>query len=171
MTIPDPDREGTPDDPDAMPPISDEIWLRFLTDDERAIRESALEEPSARERARARHPSRPDTGPAGRCSQPPVHAPADDGVEAVGDLWHPDDPQPTWRELDGRGRFRRFGRLIATAAAIAVALGAWSWLSTTAGTPRTEPGGGTVQELETAPKAVPTPSPAPPGTFEGSLQQ
>ncbi|MFF9121309.1 hypothetical protein ACF09Y_38140 [Streptomyces massasporeus] len=49
--------------------------------------------------------------------------------------------------------------MTATVAAIGLALGAWSLLSTVAGTPNDEPGGGTVQEVEEAPEVVPTTSP------------
>ena len=41
----------TPDEPDGAPSVPDEVWLRFLTDTEHAIRVSAPREPSAKERA------------------------------------------------------------------------------------------------------------------------
>ncbi|MFB8759289.1 hypothetical protein [Streptomyces nigra] len=78
--------------------------------------------------------------------------------EAVGDLWQPDGPSPAWRELDGPARLRRVGRLIATVAAIGLALAAWSALATAGGTPGQEPGGRTVPRVEEAPAAVPTTS-------------
>ncbi|MEU2746938.1 hypothetical protein ABZ613_11680 [Streptomyces collinus] len=77
----------------------------------------------------------------------------------MGDLWQPDGPRPAWRELDSPARLRRAGRVIATVAAIGLALGAWSLLSTTAGAPGDESGGSTVQELEEAPDAIPTTGP------------
>ncbi|WP_202509769.1 hypothetical protein [Streptomyces sp. SID5643] len=49
--------------------------------------------------------------------------------------------------------------MIATVAAIGLALGAWSLLSTMAGTPNDGPRGGTVQEVEEVPEALPTTSP------------
>lgn len=79
--------------------------------------------------------------------------PADCETDAVGELWQPDDPwaSPTWRELDGRARLRRVGRVIVTAASITLALGAWSWLSTSADTPDERPDGAIVQQMEDAP--------------------
>ncbi|MBB6417850.1 hypothetical protein [Streptomyces sp. AK010] len=77
----------------------------------------------------------------------------------MGELWQPVDPRPAWRDLDGPARLRRTGRVIGTAAAIGLALGAWSLLSTTAGAPSGDPGGSTVQEVEEAPGAIPTTSP------------
>lgn len=79
----------------------------------------------------------------------------------MGELWQPDGPRPVWRELDSPARLRRTGRVIATVAAIGLALGAWSLLSTTAGAPGDEPGGSTVQEVEEAPDAIPTTGPGP----------
>ena len=131
---------GTPDEPDGTPPVPDDVWLRFLTDSEHAIRASAPREPSARERA------------AGRRLQPPP---------TVGDLWQPEDlwVRVAWRDLDRRARVRRAGRVVATAAAMALALGAWSQLS--AG-PGTRPGTGTVRQVEeaTARQSTATPFPA-----------
>ncbi|WP_020133837.1 hypothetical protein [Streptomyces sp. 351MFTsu5.1] len=77
----------------------------------------------------------------------------------MGDPWQPDDLWPLWRDLDGPARLRRVGRAVATAAAIAVALGAWSILSTRAGVPGDGPGGATMPSHVTA--VEPTP-PAPP---------
>ncbi|MFE0729784.1 hypothetical protein ACFW2X_16315 [Streptomyces antibioticus] len=121
---------------DGMP---DEVWLKFLTDSERAIRASAPREPSARERATRDH-----SGAAvGGC-----------GPEGpVGELWQPGEKTPAgpaWRDLDTSARLRHAGRLVATAVAIALALAAWSWLSTRAGVPDA-PGDGTVQQSERAP--------------------
>ena len=70
-------------------------------------------------------------------------------------------------------------RVVGTAAAIALALGAWSQLSTGAGTPAEGPGGDTVlQQSEEAPVELPTaatsvppelasPSPSVPGVRAG----
>ncbi|WP_328344326.1 hypothetical protein [Streptomyces violaceus] len=159
MTTPEPDRQGTPDDPDARPSGAGEVWLRFLADDERAIRDSAPKEPSAQERATARPPGRLDADRQNPHRPRPDHTPADDKTEAVGDLWQPDGPRPAWRELDSPARLRRAGRVIATVAAFGLALGAWSLLSTTAGAPSDEPGDSTVQEVEEVPDAIPTTSP------------
>ncbi|MFH8498644.1 hypothetical protein [Streptomyces coeruleorubidus] len=135
---------GTPDEPDGTPPVPDDVWLRFLTDSEHAIRASAPREPSARERA------------AGRRLQPP---------HTVGDLWQPEDlwVRVAWRDLDRRARVRRVGRVVATAAAVALALGAWSQLSAGAGT-GTRPGTGTVRQVEGATARQSTATPLPSGS-------
>ncbi|MFJ4979395.1 hypothetical protein ACIP6X_29360 [Streptomyces coeruleorubidus] len=135
---------GTPDEPDGTPPVPDDVWLRFLTDSEHAIRASAPREPSARERA------------AGRQLQPP---------HTVGDLWQPEDPgvRVAWRDLDRRARTRRVGRVVATAAALALALGAWSQLSAGAGT-GTGPETGTVRQVERATARQSTATPFPSGS-------
>lgn len=83
-------------------------------------------------------------------------------MEAVGELWQPEENStgPAWRDMDARARLRRAGRVVATAAAITLALGAWSWLSTNAGAPDA-PLDETVQHSEQAPPtALPlTPEP------------
>ncbi|MFE7901717.1 hypothetical protein ACFU3E_30295 [Streptomyces sp. NPDC057424] len=160
MTIPGPDSEGTPDGSDATPSLTEEVWLKFLADNERAIHASAPREPSAAERASSRHPRRLGPDRTDRRCPGPHDAPAD----AVGDLWQQDGPPPPWRDLDGPARLRRIGRVIATVAAIGVAVGAWSLLSTTAGTPGEQQDVSTVQELEKLPDAVPTANPARPGS-------
>jgi hypothetical protein len=120
------------------------VWLRFLTDSEHAIRASAPREPSARERA------------AGRQLQPP---------HTVGDLWQPEDlwVRVAWHDLDRRAKVRRVGRVVATAAAVALALGAWSQLSAGAGT-GTRPGTGTVRQAEGATARQSTATPFPSGS-------
>lgn len=163
MTAPDPTGRGTPHDPEHTPSRGDDVWLRFLADNERAIHESAPREASASERAIARPPRHPDAD-----RQSPRHAcldqePADDPSKTVGDLWQTDGPPPAWRELDGASRLRRAGRLIATGAAICLALAAWSILST-AGTPGHEPGSQMTQQGEDAPAAVPASAPDPADT-------
>ncbi|KAB1139046.1 hypothetical protein F7R91_41275 [Streptomyces luteolifulvus] len=152
-----PDGKGTPEEPDSP----EEIWLKFLTDSEAAIRRSAPKEPSAR----ARSPEwRPRTGNPDRPEQRPGQ-PHDCETDAVGELWQPDEPRvgPAWRDLDGRARFRRVGRVVASTAAITLALGAWSWLSTGSGAPDDTPEDTLVQQLEepppgTSPAAVGSPS-------------
>ncbi|AKZ58128.1 Membrane protein [Streptomyces ambofaciens ATCC 23877] len=123
------------DERDGVPPVPEDVWRRFLQDDERAIRASAPREPSARERTPG---WRPGPAPAG-----------------VGEPWHPEDPRtgPAWRELDTRARLRRTGRVIGTAAAVALALTAWSQLSAGPGTP----GGGPADTIGRRPE-----SPVPP---------
>ncbi|WP_435282913.1 hypothetical protein [Streptomyces koelreuteriae] len=144
MTTEGPGGSGKPDQPDGVPSIPDEIWLKFLSDSECAIRASAPREPSAKERA------------AGRLLQPP---------HAVGDLWQPEDlwVRVAWRDLDRRAKARRVGRVVATAAAVAVALGAWSQLSTGAGT-GSRPGTDTVRQVEGATARLPSATPFPSGS-------
>ncbi|MER7716548.1 hypothetical protein ABTX99_06280 [Streptomyces flaveolus] len=89
-------------------------------------------------------------------------SPGGEGVDAVGDLWCPQEPWagPAWHELDGRARLRRAGRVVGTAAAVALALTAWSQLSTGPGTPARGPGDTIGRRLEET--ALPTAaSPAP----------
>lgn len=159
MTTSDPSGQGTPHDPEDAPARGGDVWLKFLTDNERAIHVSAPREPSAWERAIApppRHPrvDRPDAGHP-RLDQ----APTDGPNETVGELWHPDRAQPTWRELDRPSRLRHAIRLIGTGAAICLALAAWSVLSTAAGAPGHGPDRHTTQRVENAPAAVPAPAP------------
>ncbi len=79
-----------------MPSLPEDVWQRFLMDDEHAIRASAPKEPSARQRAFGRlpQPARTDDGTGQRY----------DAADAVGDLWHPDDPGGP--VLAGPGRAR-----------------------------------------------------------------
>ncbi|CAL9673914.1 hypothetical protein SUDANB1_07692 [Streptomyces sp. enrichment culture] len=141
MTTDEHDGLGTPHEPPGIPPAPDDVWRRFLTDSESAIRLSAPREPSAEERA------------AGRRLQPP---------HAVGDLWQPEElwVRVAWQELDRRAKVRRVGRVVATAAAVALALGAWSQLSTGAGT-GDRPGESTVRQVEGATARLPTATPVP----------
>ncbi|MEU6684489.1 hypothetical protein [Streptomyces sp. NPDC046832] len=141
MTTDEPDGRATPREPLGVPPVPDDVWLRFLTDSESAIRVTAPREPSAMERA------------AGRQLQPPI---------AVGDLWQPDDlwVRVAWRDLDRRAKVRRAGRVAATAAAVALALGAWSQLSTGAGTDH-RPRESTVRQVEGATAHLSTATPLP----------
>lgn len=165
MTAQRPDDGGTPEERDGTPSLPEDVWQRFLTDNEHAIRATAPREPSALQR------TRPHTdGGAVRGNA---------GVEAVGDLWQPDDPRegPSWREMGGHARLRRVGRVVGTAAAIALALGAWSLLSTGAGTPAEAPGDTVLQQSEEMPADLPTaaslspeltsPAPSSPGVRTG----
>ncbi|WP_437007163.1 hypothetical protein [Streptomyces sp. enrichment culture] len=158
MTAQGPDDGGTPRHrEDGVPSLSDDVWQRFLMDSEQAIRASAPKEPSAVQRAAGRSPNLPPPTPA----KPPRH----DAPDVVGDLWQPDDPWegPAWRDLDARARLRRMARVVGTAAAIALALGAWSQLSTGAGTPAEGPGGTVLQQSEEAPVTLPPGTSVPTG--------
>ncbi|MEV5169162.1 hypothetical protein AB0K66_31660 [Streptomyces werraensis] len=158
MTAQGPDDGGTPRHrEDGVPSLSDDVWQRFLMDSEQAIRTSAPKEPSAVQRAAGRSPDLPPPAPA----KPPRH----DAPDVVGDLWQPDDPWegPAWRDLDARARLRRIARVVGTAAAIALALGAWSQLSTGAGTPAEGPGGTVLQQSEEAPVTLPPGTSVPAG--------
>lgn len=138
MSTPGPGSGGTPD----------EVWRKFQLDSEEAIRASAApREPSARDRTPGWRPVRAAAGPA----------------ESVGELWQPDDPdpEPAWGELDGRARFRRAVRVLATAAAVALALTVWSQLTTGSDTPSGGPGDSLVERVEEAPATLPTAAPAP----------
>ncbi|MCX2927118.1 hypothetical protein [Streptomyces sp. NEAU-W12] len=68
-----------------------------------------------------------------------------------------------WRDLDRRARARRVCRVIGTAAAIALVLGAWSQLSTGAGTPDQGPGSTVLQQSEDVPAELPTATSVPSG--------
>ncbi|MEG3630486.1 hypothetical protein [Streptomyces poriticola] len=156
---------GPPDEQDGTSSVPDDVWHKFLTDSEHAIRSSAPREPAARERATGRHPepAPPDPAPwaADRNRSPgSTHSTHDthDASAAVGEWWQPAAPStgPAWRELDGRARLRRLGRLAATAAAVTLAVTAWSQLTTGPGTPAVVPDGSTVERVEEAPVGVPT---------------
>ncbi|MFD0211965.1 hypothetical protein ACFVH9_23375 [Streptomyces hirsutus] len=157
MTAQRPDGE-TPEDRDRTPSVPDEVWQRFLTDNERAIRATAPVEPSALQRASGWQP-------AGTDAQDRTEGQVTDTTGAVGDLWHPDDPWegPSWRNLDGRARARRVCRVIGTAAAIALVLGAWSQLSTGAGSADQGPADTVLQQSEDVPAELPTATSAPSG--------
>lgn len=159
MTAQRPDGE-TPEDRDRTPSVPDEVWQRFLTDNERAIRATAPVEPSALQRASGWQPQ-----PAGTDARDRTEGQVTDTTGAVGDLWHPDDPWegPSWRNLDGRARARRVCRVIGTAAAIALVLGAWSQLSTGAGSVDQGPADTVLQQSEDVPAELPTATSAPSG--------
>ncbi|MFB6550639.1 hypothetical protein [Streptomyces sp. NPDC056405] len=144
-----PDQPDQPDQPGGTPSVPEYVWRQFLEDDERAIRASALREPAARDRTPGWRP-RP---PGGADTHTHTDAPAARPSGVVGELWHPEDPWtgPAWRALDGRARVRRVGRVIGTAAAVALALTAWSQLSTGPGTPGGGPAETIGQHLEESP--------------------
>ncbi|WP_406728972.1 hypothetical protein WJ438_36470 [Streptomyces sp. GD-15H] len=160
MTAQRPENGETPEGGDGVPSPPDEVWQRFLTDNERAIRSSAPVEPSALQRAAGWQPQ-----PARADARGDTEGQGDDTTAFVGDLWHPEDPWegPSWRDLDGRARVRRVCRVIGTAAAIAVALGAWSLLSTGTGAPRQGPGDTVLQQSEDIPAELPTATSLPTG--------
>ncbi|GAA3194909.1 hypothetical protein GCM10010451_51320 [Streptomyces virens] len=157
MSAQGPDDGRTPEDRDGTPSLPEDVWQRFLTDNEHAIRATAPREPSARQRTRGASPRPPRAGAAA--------SRWDTGNESVGDLWRPDDPWegPAWRDLDGRAKLRRAGRVVGTATAIALALGAWSQLATGAGAPAKGPGEAVLQQSEDAPADLPTATSLPPG--------
>ncbi|MFE1248008.1 hypothetical protein [Streptomyces sp. NPDC058735] len=161
--------DGTPGDPygtPGTPGAQDEVWLRFLTDSESAIRACALKEPSADERVSGRAP-RPAADRETERPRPLADGhddhPSPVGSEAVGALWQRDymTAGPAWRDLDGRARLRLVGRAVTTAVAIALALVVWSRLSPDSGTGTGEPTGDVVQQLEDAPGDLPATTPAP----------
>ncbi|MDX3617999.1 hypothetical protein [Streptomyces europaeiscabiei] len=135
MAAPTTDGDEAPDAERRTPPAPDDVWHRFLTDSEHAIRETAPREPSARERGAgpwAELPSSPREGPRPEAD---LHPSRDEPVsqyeaEAVGELWQPTDawPGPHWREQDRRARCRRVGRVLCTVAAITLVLGLFSRL-------------------------------------------
>ncbi|MEV6958028.1 hypothetical protein AB0M97_02255 [Streptomyces sp. NPDC051207] len=132
-------------------PVPDEVWHKFLTDSENAIRESAPREPSARERTAPKRPEgleRPDAKtPTG----------VDVTVGAVGELWQPEDRWggPAWRDMDSRARRRRVGRAVGTVAALALLFGALSLLPASSPNPYQDPGGTVSQQSERAPEDLP----------------
>ncbi|MFE1073823.1 hypothetical protein ACFW5W_21720 [Streptomyces sp. NPDC058783] len=150
MTASGPGGGDTPDQPDGTPSVPEYVWRLFLEDDERAIRASAPREPAARDRFPGRQPEPPAGGPAR-----PVHSPSPSSLtsDTVGEAWRPEDrwAGPAWRELDGRARVRRVGRVLGTAAAVALALTAWSQLSTGPVTPGSGPAETIGQRLEESP--------------------
>ncbi|MEU1873638.1 hypothetical protein [Streptomyces sp. NPDC019793] len=168
MTASGPGSGDTPGEPDGAPDVPEDVWRLFLEDDERAIRASAPREPSARDRVPGWRPQEP---PAGHTDHPghdhPGHTDRSDHPHrtrgTVGEAWRREETWsgPAWRELDGRARLRRTGRVLGTAAAVALALTAWSQLSTGPATPDSGPAETIGQRLEESP-ALPTPAaPAP----------
>ncbi|MEV8126608.1 hypothetical protein AB0P07_21350 [Streptomyces sp. NPDC085944] len=148
MTASGPGGGDTPDQPDGTPSVPEYVWRLFLEDDERAIRASAPREPAARDRFPGRQPEPPADRPARPVRSPSLHT-----SDTVGEAWRPEDrwAGPAWRELDGRARVRRVGRVLGTAAAVALALTAWSQLSTGPVTPGSDPAETIGQRLEESP--------------------
>lgn len=168
MTASGPDSGGAkdePGEPEGTPSVPEYVWRMFLADNEHAIRASAPREPSARDRTPGWRPgpaigTDPAVGPAvGPVMEPAADSAVDPDTpvgrrsDTVGEPWRPEDPWtgPAWRELDGRARFRRVGRMIGTAAAVALALTAWSQLSTGPGTPGGGPADTIGRRLEESP--------------------
>jgi hypothetical protein len=165
VTTQGPGSESAPDEPHGTPSVPEGVWLKFLSDSEFAIRASAPRELSARERGIGAIPQPLDDAMPVRRTGGSHDEPTDSGPAAVGDLWQSEDPwtAPAWRDLDGRARLRRACRVITTAAAIALALGAWSCLSTS-GPASDGPGVTTVRQLEEASQGPPTAAPFPRGS-------
>ncbi|WP_282084401.1 hypothetical protein [Streptomyces tendae] len=160
MTASGPGSGDTPGEPDGTPAVPEYVWRLFLEDDERAIRASAPREPSARDRVPGWRPEEPPVDRPdhpGRSGRPPRSGHADRTRGTVGEAWRREETWagPRWRELDGRARLRRVGRVAGTAAAVALALTAWSQLSTGPATPGGEPAETIGQRLEESP-ALPT---------------
>lgn len=162
-----PDGDQTPDGDGLRPPAADEVWHRFLTDSEHAIRETAPKELSAAERGTASRTASPPSRPQGgghtrrRPTSPLRQRPASlDGTGAVGELWQPTEPRPhsPWRELDGRAKCRRIVRALGTAAAITLALGLCSQLAAP-GDPHDGEDDTVSQQSEQAPSAWPADTP------------
>ncbi|CAL9424865.1 hypothetical protein SUDANB6_01928 [Streptomyces sp. enrichment culture] len=156
-------------EPEGTPGVPEEVWQKFLTDSEDAIRGSAPREPSARERVPGWFPGPPDTAGARRWAERPYGGRGEVVTGAVGDLWQPEEPRggSPWRELDRRARLRRVGRMAGTAAAVALALAAWSRLPAGSGAPGDGPGPATVRQLEDAPGGLPTAAARPVGSPAG----
>ncbi|MGW3413114.1 hypothetical protein [Streptomyces sp. NPDC000888] len=87
MTTQEPGSKGTPEEPDGTPSGSEEVWLEFLTDSERAIRTSAPRELSAQERAQRWRPRPLAAGRAEQRTRRPHDEPTTGGTDAVGDSW------------------------------------------------------------------------------------
>ncbi|WP_395573282.1 hypothetical protein [Streptomyces sp. BK79] len=140
---------SAPGEPDGPPSVPEYVWRKFLEDDERAIRASAPREPAALDRTPGWRPGPPD----GTATPPAGRVPSGRSRDPVGELWHPEDPASdrAWRDLDGRARLRRIGRVVGTAAAVALALTAWSQLSAGSGTPGGGPAETIGQRLEESP--------------------
>ncbi|MFC8084910.1 hypothetical protein [Streptomyces sp. NPDC057340] len=160
MTASGPGSGGTPGEPEGTPDVPEYVWRLFLEDDERAIRASAPREPSARDRVPGWRPEEPPAGRPGHHDHHDRHRHPDHpgGTRGtVGEAWRREETWagPAWRELDGRARLRRIGRVVGTAAAVALALTAWSHLSTGPAVPGGDPAETIGQRLEESP-AVPT---------------
>ncbi|MFG3247113.1 hypothetical protein [Streptomyces sp. NPDC048187] len=173
-------------EPDGTPAVPEYVWRLFLEDDEHAIRASAPREPAARDRfpdpdrfpgrlpeLSADRPGWPGPsdrpGPSGHPESAGHPQSCDRPSDTVGEAWCPEDAWagPGRRELDGRARGRRIARVFGTAAAVAVALAAWSQLSTGPATPGGGPAETIGQRLAESP-ALPTPGSVVPRASLGS---
>lgn len=134
--------DRTPRDGHEAARVPDEVWQKFLTDSESAIRRSAPKEPSALERTALARRELSD---------------ADGAAVAVGELWQPEDRWggPAWRDMDRRARRRRVGRAVGTLAALALLFGALSLLPASSRNPYQNPGGIVSQPSEEAPEGLP----------------
>ncbi|MHC3469522.1 hypothetical protein ACYF6T_12475 [Streptomyces sp. 7R007] len=128
-----PGSSGEHFDEDGASPVPDQVWQRFLEDSDSSILGSAPREPSARERAALARLRALDVPAVQRPSEwRPGGGDRDAvAVEAVGELWQPEDlrPGPAWHELDQRGRRRRGARVLGTIVAVVALVGALSQLS------------------------------------------
>lgn len=161
-------------DPDHTPSVPDDVWQQFLKDSEHATRKSAPREPSARERIAlaGRQSRRP--GAAGQragLNRRSAGQSEQGGLEAVGELWQPEEPRtgPAWHELDGRAKCRRVARVLGVVTVAALILVAVR-PGDTGG--RQGDAGTTVQQSEEAPGVLPsaTSTPAASSPGDGSAQ-
>lgn len=130
------------------PPFPDEMWRRFLDDDEQAIRRTAMREPSARERALgAGLPLTHDTAKAG--------SPA-----LVGQAWQPMPrggcPRGPRQERGSRQRRAQLGRAAGCAALLLLFLGTVG-RGPGGSAPANHPGAGNTQLKQS--EATPDPQP------------
>ncbi|MFE7763050.1 hypothetical protein [Streptomyces sp. NPDC057438] len=136
MTTQRPGSDGSSGDPDHTSSFPDDVWQQFLKDNERATRKSAPREPSARERIALR-------------------SVGEGGLEAVGELWQPDEPRigQAWHELDGWAKCRRAARALGVATVTALIL-----VAVRPGDTGGRPGdtGTTVEQSEDAPEVLPS---------------
>lgn len=137
------DYAGTSDEDEAPDSPLDELWQKFLDDNERAIQASAPRELSALER-KATDPWPPLQVNAAPRRTAPTRASAagasrDEArpLDAVGELWQPEGPRPrlAWGDMDREERLRRVGRALGAAAAVVVLLGMASYLPPSSGNP------------------------------------
>ncbi|MFF7606978.1 hypothetical protein [Streptomyces parvulus] len=172
MTAWGPDRGDAQDEPERASGVPEDVWRRFLEDDERAIRATAPREPAARDRIPGLPPAPPATRP-GPVAEPiatrpgpaaePIAVRPGPFAGTVGEPWRPEDPRPApaWRELDRPARLRRAGRVFGTAAVVALALTAWSQLATGPASPGREPAETIGRRLDDSPVLPTLASPAP----------
>lgn len=161
MTAWGPDRGDAQDGPERASGVPEDVWRRFLEDDERAIRATAPREPAARDRIPGLPPAPPATRP-GPAAEPLAVRPGP-FAGTVGEPWRPEDPRraPAWRELDRPARLRRAGRVVGTAAVLALALTAWSQLATGPASPGREPAETIGRRLDDSPVLPTLASPVP----------